>query len=32
LQKWDRFGNLLLDLMVACLLVASAVVLSWWVH
>ncbi|KAG2451339.1 hypothetical protein HYH02_003943 [Chlamydomonas schloesseri] len=29
-QKWDRFGNLLLDLMVACLLLASAVVLSWY--
>ncbi|PNW72097.1 hypothetical protein CHLRE_16g682550v5 [Chlamydomonas reinhardtii] len=29
-QKWDRFGNLLIDLAVACLLLASAVVLAWY--
>ncbi|KAG2430825.1 hypothetical protein HXX76_009800 [Chlamydomonas incerta] len=29
-QKWNRFGNLLLDLLVACLLLASAITLTWY--
>jgi hypothetical protein len=29
-QKWDRFGNLLVDVFVAALLVSSAAVYAWW--